>query len=187
MNPNEPTLPDADAGDGLPEALRWQLRGLRRDATPQADLWPGIAARLQAQGQSASTIVPLRPRATRRYAWLAMAASVALAIGIGWQQLVPAPSVVEPIVADTAPAGDPTARLLKREAVALTWEYKAALREARAGRAPTTDNPALLEIDRSAEQVRTALAQDPEARFLLDRLQSLYAQRLALTRQLALS
>ena len=48
MNPNEPTLPDADAGDGLPEALRWQLRGLRRDATPQADLWPGIAARLHA-------------------------------------------------------------------------------------------------------------------------------------------
>lgn len=186
MNPNDPILTDAADGDGLPDALRWQLRGLRRDAAPQADLWPGIAARIHAEGQPASTIVPLRPRATRRYAWLAMAASVALAIGIGWQRLAPAPSV-EPVVVEAAPAEDPTARLLTREAVALTWEYKAALREAGAGRAPTTDNPALLEIDRSAKQVRTALAQDPDARFLLERLQSLYAQRLALTRQLALS
>ena len=32
-----------DDGVQTDEALRWQLRGLRRDLEPQTDLWPGIA------------------------------------------------------------------------------------------------------------------------------------------------
>ncbi|NUO76187.1 MAG: hypothetical protein HOQ32_09255, partial [Lysobacter sp.] len=39
----------------LPDALRWQLRALRRDQPPANDLWPGIAARLQPQ-----TAAPVR-------------------------------------------------------------------------------------------------------------------------------
>ena len=49
------------------------------------------------------------------------------------------------------------------------------------------DAAALRQLDRSAAEVRSALAQNPDARFLLDRLQKLYAQRLALTQRLALS
>lgn len=35
-----------EAGDTLPDALRWQLRDLRREQAPARDLWPGIAVRL---------------------------------------------------------------------------------------------------------------------------------------------
>lgn len=48
MNENElhPRGPER-AGEGeLPDALRWQLRALRRDQPPARDLWAGIAARL---------------------------------------------------------------------------------------------------------------------------------------------
>ncbi len=180
-------IQDGLAGDSLPHELRWQLRGLRREAMPQRDLWPGIAARIEAEGQAkASNVATLPPRAARRFAWLAMAASIALAIGIGWQMLPTSP-VAEPIARAGAIPGNPTAMLVTREAAAMAWEYKAALREVDANLASTPETPALLEIDRSAELVRTALARDPDARFLLDSLQRLYAQRLALTKRVALS
>lgn len=179
--------------DDMPDALRWQLRGLRRDAMPQRDLWAGIAGRIaQAEAVSAapSSVVALPARNNKPLAWLALAASVTLAVGIGWQLKTAAP------VADAdAPAfvqaashpRDPTAALIAREANAMTWEYKAALREINAHNTAIADNRALRQLDRSASQVRSALSQDPEARFLLERLQRLYAQRLALTQRLALS
>lgn len=44
--PLDPSLtPDGE----LPDALRWQLRALRRDTPPTRDLWSGIAARLGEQ------------------------------------------------------------------------------------------------------------------------------------------
>ena len=57
----------------------------------------------------------------------------------------------------------------------MTREYQAALRELDSA---TTDRPAtnkaapaLRELDRSAAQIRTAMTRDPDARFLLERLQ----------------
>ncbi len=187
-------MQDQDRGDDMPDALRWQLRGLRRDALPQRDLWAGIAERISAQAGTApavqaapSNVISLR---SRPLGWLAMAASVAIAVGIGWQ-LRPAAlqqtSQPEPFAQTSAHPSDPTATLLSREAAAMTWEYKAALREIDAQKNPVADARALRQLDRSAAQVRSALAQDPEARFLLERLQKLYAQRLALTQRLALS
>ncbi|ROU04721.1 hypothetical protein [Lysobacter enzymogenes] len=115
MNENElhPRGPER-AGEGeLPDALRWQLRALRRDQPPARDLWAGIAARLGEQapagtdGAAAAAEAPAaraaaaavrpapepaaivalpRPVAARRnwMAPLALAASVAaLAVGIG--------------------------------------------------------------------------------------------------------
>ena len=71
----------------------------------------------------------------------------------------------------------------------MTREYNAALREveASAPRSTTTSQLALRELDRSAAQIRTALARDPDARFLLERLRHTYSLRLALTQRAAMS
>ena len=68
MNDERTNLDDHGA---LPDALRWQLRALRRDVPPPVDLWPGIAPRLAS--------VPERRRfAPPRFA---LAASVLLDVG----------------------------------------------------------------------------------------------------------
>lgn len=156
-------------------ALRLQLRALRRDAVPTRDLWPEIAQRIgQSPMTSAQRTSPPRRRAMRFAPW-AMAASLLLVVGVAWQQR-------------PAPAVEPTARIIQREAEAMTLEYNAALRELQAStpvpRAAARDG-ALRELDRSAARIRTALARDPDARFLLDRLRSTYSRRLALTQRAA--
>ena len=43
---------DIDNNEGhLPDALRWELRALRKDVAPQVDLWPSIAHRIAATPQ----------------------------------------------------------------------------------------------------------------------------------------
>jgi hypothetical protein len=168
--------------DDMPDSLRWSLRGLRRDTMPENDLWPAIAARLAVTAQQASTPAssPARPRTIpfyRRPLLLATAASLVVALGIGWQ--------LRPAATTAGATADPTRQLVAREAAAMTIEYDAALRELQAGRRPLAGQPALNELDRSAAQIRTALARDPDAHFLLERLHSLYSQRLALTQRLA--
>lgn len=172
-------------------ALRLQLRGLRRDLPPGRDLWPGIADRLAA---GAPVPAPRRTRSPRRWAPLALAASLLLAVGVAWH-LQPPPA---------APAGggggrlagsgagpDPSDALIPREARAMSLEYRAALDEMRvAGGRPRADGhaaEALRELDRSALQIRDALARDPGASFLLERLRRTYEQRLALTQRVNLS
>ena len=44
--------------DVLPDALRWDLRALRRDVEPSTDLWPSIAQRIAATPQQASGRAP---------------------------------------------------------------------------------------------------------------------------------
>jgi hypothetical protein len=72
-----------------------------------------------------------------------------------------------------------------REAAHMTREYRTAWRAFDARRPAGVDTSALHEIDRNAAQVRAALHQDPDARYLFERLQSLYALRLDLSRRLA--
>ena len=168
--------------DDMPDSLRWSLRGLRRDTMPENDLWPAIAARLAVTAQQTPMPASLPTRARtmpfyRRPLLLATAASLVVALGIGWQ--------LRPAATTAGAAADPTRQLVAREAAAMTIEYDAALRELQAGRRPLAGQPALKELDRGAAQVRTALARDPDAHFLLERLQSLYSQRLALTQRLA--
>ncbi|WP_147653659.1 hypothetical protein [Vulcaniibacterium gelatinicum] len=156
MNPHE-------IRDEFDPRLRLALRGLRREALPEHELWPGIAARIAQAPQR-------RPASPRRPTPWALAASLLLAVGLAWQ-LRPPPAV--------APEETP----LALEAQALTREYEAALQHF-AG-VPLPDEAALRELDRSAAQIRQALRRDPDARFLLDRLQDIYARRLALTQRLA--
>jgi len=165
--------------DDMSESLRWSLLGLRREVAPERDLWPAIAARIAIAAQQPAAAATARaPHVPfyRRPVLLAMAASLLVAVGIGWQ-LRPARMAGNAV--------DPDAQLIAREADAMTLEYGAALRELDTGKRPLAGQTALHELDRSAAQVRMALARDPDARFLLDRLQSVYARRLALTQRLA--
>ena len=153
------------------DALRWQLQALRRDVSPEADLWPGIAARIAGTPQHAVTATTVIQR--RRFAPWAMAASVLLAVGFIWQ-LSPDPNQ------GAAPQADP---LIRKQAVSMTFEYEKAL--ARMGQ--TENGPemhaALGDLDRSAQMILTAIDDNPEARFLLDQLRRTYARRLQLTQR----
>lgn len=161
----------------LPDALRWQLRGLRRDAEPRRELWDGIAARIAMQPQSRPAAPVASRRRARPFALLATAAVLAMAVGIGWQ--------LRPDAAP-APASVPTAQapLLAIEADAMAREYEGALRVVQAAQVTPVASPALAELDASAAALRAAIAQAPDSRFLFDRLQRVYAQRLALTQRL---
>jgi hypothetical protein len=175
MNTNRTDSHPAPDGDA---DLLMQLRGLRGEQLPARDLWPGIAARIaQASHQApdaARTVVPLRPGRARRLAPFALAASLVLAVGVAWQ-LRPGLGL---------PPADAGGAMLERQAQALTREYEGALRELQAAGAPVAPaGAALQELDRSAQQIRTALARDPDARFLLDQLRRTYDKRLELTQR----
>lgn len=182
MSPNEHDH-DTTSADGRPldASLRLQLRGLRREQAPARDLWPDIAARIAAPAIPAAP----RRRSASRYAPWALAASLVLAVGVAWR-MQPPPSPV-PGDAANAPAG----LSMDREADAMTREYRAALHELQASAparsAARPEQPALRELDQSARQIRTALARDPDARFLLERLRRTYSLRLELTQRASMS
>ncbi len=166
--------------------MRMALLGLRRDAEPGSDLWPGIAARLQSvpqqSGQSSRRSKPnwLSP--------LALAASLLLAVGLVWQikSFNPASDVV-PLVARTSSVA-PSAiveseTLVQREAASMTVHYESALREMDLQPLPAGWQPGLEALDRSAIEIRTAMQNDPNSRLLLERLRATYTRRLVLARR----
>lgn len=176
---------DNDHEARLPDGLRHSLRALRRDSAPGRDLWPGIHARIEdarpAAPPASATPLPAQARSgqrrrTRRLAGLATAASLAAALAIAWTVAPPpTPSSSQGIAAG----------LILHEAAHMTDEYGTAWRAFDARRPAGVDASALHVIDRNAATVRAALRQDPDARYLFDRLQSLYAQRLDLSRRLS--
>ena len=163
--------------------LRMALRGLRQDAEPGHDLWPGIAARIASLPQRAQ---PVRQPSRPRWLWpLATAASLLLAVGVSWKlppvAFSPAQGGVP--IATTAAAARKQAPLLRREAEAMTMQYQAALRELDMQAMPAGWQPGIEALDRSADEIRTALQRDPNSRLLLERLRSTYSRRLALSRR----
>lgn len=163
----------------LDASLRLQLRGLRRELEPARDLWPGIAARI-----AAPAATPSRRGGASRYAPWALAASLVLSVGIAWRMQPP------PLPGASA-SGVAGSLSMDREADAMTREYHAALRELQAA-APdrplaSPEQPVLRDLDQSARQIRTALARDPDARFLLERLRRTYSLRLELTQRASMS
>ena len=159
-----------DLGDD--EAFARGLRALRRDVVPEHDLWPQIAARI---GQGSTARSSARRLSRARLGSLALAASLVLAVLLVRQYPLRQPHTVQD-------------KLIASEARGMTREYQGALRVLLSS-APdrTVDDPTLRELDRSAAQIRSALARDPDARFLLDRLQHTYTVRLALTQRAAMS
>jgi hypothetical protein len=162
-------LNDIDDSAWDTDPLRDRLRALRSDRMPVHDLWPRIAARMVAPAMT-----PARTPRARLAPW-ALAASLLLAVLLAWQHHATVPRA----------AGD---RLIASEADAMTREYAGALRVITAS-APLDDAaiPGVRDLDRSAAQIRSALARDPGSRFLLDRLQHTYTTRLALTQRAAMS
>lgn len=161
MNPNENEPRDTLDGD-LPDGLRWRLRALRQDAAPQRDLWAGIAPRLQARPPAARPV---------RTPWLALAASLLLVAGVTgiWQGRLR--------------EADPAQAALV-EARRMSTDYRQALDALPADAARSrTLAPALDELDRSAAQIRRALARDPDSRLLLEQLRRTYARRLELSQR----
>lgn len=149
--------------------LRFRLRALPGEIDPPRDLWPGIASRLEP---------PARTSRPARRTWLAgfaVAASLCLAVGLAWQLRTPT----------TAPSSAQTLRaeLVRREADALTQEYYAALREFEGAPVPEALQPTIATLDRSAQDIRGAIAADPGAVFLLDQLRRTYTHRLSLTQR----
>jgi len=145
--------------------LRWQLRQLPRDIDPTRDLWPGIAKGIARQSTK-----------RRQLRWappLAMAASVALAVGLAWHLAPPR----------QASAADLTAKVVQREAKAMTIEYRAALRQFDGAPLPAAVVPGIQILDQSADQIRTALAADPDSVALLQQLRKTYSRRIALTQR----
>ncbi|KFN43500.1 hypothetical protein [Arenimonas oryziterrae] len=151
--------------------LRWQLRQLPRDIEPSHDLWPGIAERIAAP----------RRRATppRWLSGLAIAASLALAVGLAWR-VAPTPGTT------ATPTPDFRASLVKREAQAMTIEYESALRQFDGAPLPEALSADLHTLDHSAAQIRHAIASDPDAVYLLQQLRKTYSRRLALTQRAAI-
>lgn len=191
-DPTQREHPDTDIGS-LPDALRWQLRALRREHAPARDLWPDIATRLPARDAATA-------RPTRMPRWLAptaMAASLLLVVGVlGWNSPLrpagtPSPPSAHPAVADTARPGaqDPGAAsasmpVLVLEAAGLTRQYQAAFDEIGVLPVDGSLHPAIAELDRSAELILDALTEQPDSRRLLDQLHRTYARRLTLSQRL---
>ncbi|RYZ74778.1 MAG: hypothetical protein EOP91_01310 [Lysobacteraceae bacterium] len=157
---------------GNDDALRWQLRELRRDMAPQNDLWPGIADRIAAMpGRDA---VVRRPGVRRFMPW-AVAASLLLAVGVAWQLgNVPAPQ-------------PPANALIRGQAVSMALDYENALARLQQAGTPAEMDPAFAELDRSAAQILAAIDRQPDAPFLLEQLRRTYALRLQLTQRVVMT
>lgn len=149
------------------EALRWRLRGLRRDIEPRGDLWSGIAATLAVTPQA---IAASRNTHTRRFAPWAVAASILLAAGVFWQITLDA----------RQDDGDPGYR---RQAVSMALDYEKALAHLQQAGTRPEMHAAFGELDRSVEQILAAIDRDPDAPFLLEQLRRTYARRLQLTQR----
>jgi len=153
--------------------LRMALRGLRQDIEPGRDLWPGIAARIEALPRQAAPAA----RARGRWLWpVSMAASMLLAAGLAWQ-MRPASPESSTRQAQAVPS------LVQREADAMTAQYRSALREFEVGTVHASWQPGLEALDRSAAEIRAALRVNPDSRLLLEQLRQTYSRRLALSRR----
>jgi hypothetical protein len=159
--------------------LRFALRGLRQDATPGSDLWPGIAAQLEPRTRQ---VTPIRMARRRPSRWqsLAMAAAVAVIAVLGMH--------MTPMLDAPQPAAAPSHAPLRAEAVRMTRSYQVALERMQSGGTmPVALAPAVRDLDQSAAQILEAIDRDPRSRQLLQTLRYTYDRRLALTRQAALS
>jgi hypothetical protein len=152
-----------------------QLRSLPREREPARDLWPDIQARLA----PAASKRRLRSRNVAR--WL-LAAGVALAL---LAALPPALQRQQDAVIDRSAQVDGAGlrdALIRREAQAMSDEYRIALAALEPRTLPADLLLASDQLDASAEQLLDALREQPDASFLLNRLRNTYDRRLKLAR-----
>ncbi|MEN1957944.1 hypothetical protein [Luteimonas changyuni] len=195
----EDAAPERDLWPAI--SARLEPRSAAGDALRAGNAGSNAAATAATQAKCTpmAPLAPAPPAAPRRHprrhlrrrnAAYATAAAVVLAVAAGWQ-LLPVRVAVDPsasgpanVVATGAAAG--AASPLLQAADALAREYQGALREVEAtgtasGTASAAPSGLDAELDRSAAEVRAALARDPDALHLFHRLQHIYAHRLALS------
>ncbi|KRG72159.1 hypothetical protein ABB27_01825 [Stenotrophomonas terrae] len=165
------------------DALAQRLRGLPSERVPPAAVWQRIAAqmeqtpRLQPPPVAAVAAVSSAParRALRRH-WprYAAAAGVVALVGMASMMLLPQQPPATVAVTESA---------LQQHANSITYQYRQAMATLPQDKLPAELQPALRELDESAGSIRSAIAQSPDATFLLGQLQRTYALRLELTRK----
>lgn len=171
--------------DDYDDPLLQRLRALPSERLPPAAVWQRIAADLQAVPRSQPTLAatlaaqdgaPLRRHARPRWPRYAVAAALVLAVtGIATIWLLPQ----QPPAAVAAVEASP----LQLQANTITYQYRQAMAAMPQDTLPAELQPALRELDESAGSIRSAIAQSPDAGFLLGQLQRTYALRLELTRK----
>ncbi len=154
------------------DALQARLRALPAERLPPARVWQGIAAQLPAMPMPAPVPTPATMTGwTRRRRW-PLRIGLGMAAALGLLMVVPTP------VPQTPP---PT--LVQRQAEAMAAEYQQAMATLPTAQVGGEWQPALRELDSSADHIRAALSENPRSRVLLGQLQRTYALRLELTQQ----
>ncbi len=160
--------------------LAARLRRLPSERVPPAAAWQHIAARLHEAPRERPAAVTPRPRRRR---WTSVAAAAAVAalalLGTGRWWAGPPPQATQATQATRMTQ----ASSLAAQADALAATYRQALAAIPQDSVPAELAPALHELDASAGSIRSAIAQSPDAGFLLGQLRRTYALRLELTRQ----
>jgi hypothetical protein len=172
--------------------LRRALRALDRERNPGRDLWPDIAATIQAGTLRQAPAHPVRSSTRRHLLPLAMAASALLAAVVLWPSVLDAP---QPTVAEVnraereaapvAGLGEAHGERMLRQVDALSIEFRVALAQLE-GPLPPALRPAARDLRDSELALRDALREQPQSRFLLDQLRRTYEQQLRLSQLAAL-
>jgi len=154
------------------DGLQARLRALPAERLPPARVWQGIAAQLPAMPLPAPMPAPVAVTGLPRRRRWPLRVGLGLAAALGLLTVVPTP------VPQTPP---PT--LVQRPAEAMLAEYQQAMATLPTAQVGGEWQPALRELDSSADHIRAALSENPRSRVLLGQLQRTYALRLELTQQ----
>lgn len=165
------------------DALAQRLRGLPGERVPPAAVWQRIAAELEQGPRTEPAVaapaisvnaVPARRRAHRHWPRYAAAAVVVALVGVASMLLLPQQPAASVAVEESS---------LQHQANTITYQYRQAMATIPQDEVAAELQPALRELDESAGSIRSAIAQSPDADFLLGQLQRTYALRLELTRK----
>jgi hypothetical protein len=169
--------------------LRRRLQTLKVERHPKRDLWPDIAARLEAPAWQ-----PVRAPRRVMLPWAAVAA-VALTVVAGvWlashlKSMVDAREPAAVAAASPSSSTSDVPALLRGEALALEASYDGAIASVGGQRSPLAQGAAppeleaaARELDAATAQLHEALASEPDAKYLVELLKRTQARRLALAK-----
>ena len=165
------------------DELAQRLRGLPAERVPPAAAWQRIVAELEQVTRNQQTdaapapsvnAAPVRRTSQRHWPRYAVAAVVVALVGVASVSLLPQQPAASVAVEESP---------LQHQANNITYQYRQAMAAIPQDNLATELQPALRELDESAGSIRSAIAQSPDAAFLLGQLQRTYALRLELTRK----
>lgn len=155
---------------------RRQLKALPRELDPAADLWPGIAARLQAPARRSAA-----PPSWFRYALAAGLACAALALGSRLLPQAETGSVLAERRTGDAPWVVREAELLKTSMDAALVDSTGISSARLAAHPDRAIGASLRELSSAESELDQALRLNPQSTFLLDRLRHVQQKKARLT------